>query len=486
MTARNPSRETIADELIATARLLGKEPMPWQREVFEVAFEVDSFGILWYREIVIIVPRQSGKSTLVVPWGVHRATTWPERQFIVYTAQTREAALEKMIEDQFHMIDHSPFRRLLVPNRSGQIRPNLSHGAEHMRFLNGSKWAIDAPTEKAGHGKTLGLGIGDEIFALPDGRVEAAMSPAMITVEDSQKLWISTVGASKAKSPFLWKKSLAGRNRVEAGLESRTLYVEYSFPEKADWLDRIAWWENMPALGYTQTEEKVAAEADSLGEEEFRRAYGNQWQDDLAQDWKIPSVEWGAACDPDSEMTDTLVWVVDVSPDRAFASISVAAQRDDKRIHVEVVEQSAGTHWVVEGDPTRDLQGIAALVSKWGGEVYYDHLTTGPLVPDMQDAGLEPHAMAAADVAIAGPALLDGVLNKRVVHIGQAEELTDQLAHAGTRKIGRSWGWARGLTLRDISGLVSVTNAHWMLAKTLPDLGYDPLAAMREGAAATR
>jgi phage terminase large subunit-like protein len=474
---------------MATSRLLGKEPMPWQAEVFEVAFELDAFGLLWYREIVIVIPRQSGKSTLVIPWGVHRMTTWGERQFMLYTAQTRGAAKQKLVDEQFFMINQSPFRRLLIPNRQGRILPNLSHGEERLEWANGSKWLIDAPTETAAHGLTLGLGVGDEFFSHADARVEAAMSPTMITVPDSQKLWLSTVGKTKKKSPFMWSKMEAGRNRVESALElrklgapdSRTLYIEFSFPEDADFLDRLVWWQNMPALGYTISEAGVAAQLDSIGEIEFRRAFGNQWADDRPDDWKIPADDWYEIEDEDSEITDTLTWVIDVSPERTFASIGLASQRDDGQIHIEVIEHSTGTGWLIDGDPTRELRGIAALIREHGGELYYDHMTVGALVPDLIDAGLEPQPIPLADIKVSAAALFDAVKNRKVVHLGQFE-LTDALAAAATRKIGDAWAWARGPSMADITALVAVTLAFWMLAKTLPDLNYDPLAAMREGA----
>ncbi|MEB0200548.1 hypothetical protein QN354_02110 [Cryobacterium sp. 5I3] len=478
------------------SRLLGREPLPWVAELYETAFEVDAFGLLWYREIVVVIPRQSGKSTLVIPWGVHRMTTWGERQFMLYTAQTRGAAKQKLVDEQFYLINQSPFRRLLVPNRQGRILPNLSHGEERLEWVNGSKWLIDAPTETAAHGLTLGLGVGDEFFAHQDARVEAAMSPTMITVHDSQKLWLSTVGKSKKKSPFMWSKVEAGRARVEvaeamraAGVDdSRTLYIEYSFPEDADPLDPLTWWENLPALGYTITQEGIAAQLDSLGLVEFLRAFGNMWGDDRGKEWKIPADDWYAVEDPESEMSDTLVWVADISPESTFASISVAAQRPDGLVHIEVVESWPGTDWLVDGDPTRDggedgltCRGIAALVADHGGEVYYDHVTVGALVPIMVEAGLEPHPIPVQDIKVSAAALLMAVKNKTVRHLGQAE-LTDALAAAATRVFGDGWGWARGPSMADITALMSATLAFWMLAKTLPELNYDPLAAAREAA----
>ncbi|MBU3994788.1 MAG: phage terminase family protein [Actinobacteria bacterium] len=466
---------------------LGQCPLPWQRELLEVAYEVDAFGLLWYREIVIVIMRQSGKSTIIIPVALHRMIAWGERQFGVYIAQTRDKAREKLIEEHFYHIDRSPFRKLLVPNRSGKIRPVLVNGSEHLKFVNGSKWAIDAPTEEAGHGGTLGLAVGDEIFALPDNRLEAGLMPTMATVADAMTWWISTPGKSKAKSPFMWQKVEKGRSRVELARidpssldRSRSLYVEFSIPEDVDIYDPRVWWGHMPAVGYTQTIATIQGFADSMDEREFRRAFGCQWGDDFGGDWKIPADKWAAVQDRDSVAGSAAVWVVDVSPDRAHASISLASVRDDGKIHLEMIETHPGTDWVIDGDHTRELSGIANLVRKYGGKVYYDHLTVGALAPDMHAAGVEAEPISAADIKVSAAALLDAVLNGTVRHLGQPE-LTLALASAATRVFGDGWAWARGRSMADITALVSVTLAHWMLLKTLPDLNFDPLAALREG-----
>lgn len=489
MTPRNPERRTISSEVVGCMRILGWEPMPWQREVLDVAYEIDpETGLLWYSEIVIIVVRQSGKSSLVIPWGVHRMVMWPERQYLLYIAQTRDKALEKLEEEHHHRISGSAFGSLLRPNRRGNTL-HLSNGGEHMKFRNGSKWAIDAPTEDAGHGGTLGLTIGDEIFAQKDDRLEQALAPATTAVPDSQSLWISTVGESKTKSPFLWKKAEAGRARVELARADptflnvhRTLYVEYSAPPDADPDDPMTWWGCMPALGYTTTERKIAAFRESM-QDGFLRPFLNWWGDDIASDWKIPKDKWNAPAqrDPDSiiaEDRDELVYVVDISPDRDWASIGVAGVRADGRFHVEVIDDGPGTEWLVEGDPSRELVGLRSLLANFPGEVYFEFRTTGTIEPDLREAGIEAHPISAQDVAIAGPQFLDYVLNGRVCHIGQAE-LDDSLAAAATKTVGDGWKWARGKSLRPITPLITVTYALRMLSKLLPELGYDSVAAMR-------
>ncbi len=488
MTPRNPSRATIAHEVEAVMSMFGWAPMPWQHEGLEVAFEVDSFGQLWYRDITIVVPRQSGKTTIVLPWGVHRMIGWPERQRLVYIAQTASDGKEKLTVDFLPALEASPLRGLLVPNRQGQLA-HLANGAVHLKWANGSRWDVKPPTEKAGHGGTLHLSIGDEIFAVKDARLEAALKPATLTVDDRQSLWISTAGETKVKSPFLWSKVERGRRRVElvradpAELDrSRSMYIEYSAPDDADVLDPATWWATMPALGFTQSIESVQSifEDEEMTEREIRRAFFCQWGDDLAADWKIPKARWDDCRDVDSEIVDDrLVYVFDVAPDSAWASIAVAGVREDGRVHIEVISDGPGTGWLVHGDPDRGLVGMAEIVAADPGDVYCEMKFAGFIVPDMLDAGIDVQPMPDADVVIAGPGLLDAVLNDTVRHLGQTE-IDDQLASAATSIRGETWRWARGRSLRPISGLTAVSDAHRMLAKTLPDLGYDPLAVLRE------
>jgi hypothetical protein len=47
--------------------------MAWQEQVANVGLEVLEDGTPAYREIVVTVPRQSGKTALVLAWEVHRA-----------------------------------------------------------------------------------------------------------------------------------------------------------------------------------------------------------------------------------------------------------------------------------------------------------------------------------------------------------------------------------------------------------------------------
>jgi len=156
------SRKTRGGELARFAAALGKPLMPWQRHVADVALEIDpDTGRLAYRKIALTVPRQSGKTTLLLASMVHRALGFGDRQRIIYTAQTRLKARQKWEDEHLVALEHSPFAALMLPTRK-QI------GQEAIRWRNGSLHGLEAPSEDAAHGEVLDQGVIDEAFALRD------------------------------------------------------------------------------------------------------------------------------------------------------------------------------------------------------------------------------------------------------------------------------------------------------------------------------
>jgi phage terminase large subunit-like protein len=315
--------------------------MPWQRYVADVALEYDPVtGRLWYREVDLTVPRQSGKTTEILAVAVDRALSFGGRQNIVYTAQTRNDARLKWEEEHVAILERSIFGPM--------FRVKLANGQESIRWRNGSRHGITATTEKSGHGPTLDLGFVDEAFAQVDARTEQAMKPSMITRPEPQ-LWVASTAGTET-STYLRGKVKAGRRRVESGVPSRIAYFEWSAPDEADPGDPAVWRACMPALGHTITEDAIRAEYESMRSEllaEFQRAYLNQWVDRSLADLVIP-LEWWAQCaDPSSVITGPVVFAVDVAPDHAWASIGVAGWRPDGLPHGELEERHADTGWVV-------------------------------------------------------------------------------------------------------------------------------------------
>jgi terminase large subunit-like protein len=432
--------------------------MPWQQHVADVALEVDpETGLLVYREIVLTVPRQSGKTALILAVMVHRAQAFGRRQRIVYTAQTRIHARKKWEDEHVETLKRSRFK--------GTFTVRKQIGQEAIRWRNGSLHGLDAPTEDAVHGDTLDLGAIDEAFAHEDDRVEQGMRPAMITRPEPQ-LWIfSTAGT--AKSLYLREKVEAGRVAATAGITSGVAYFEWSAPPDADPGDPVTWWGCMPALGETIREDAIRADYQSwvgrgkLGE--FSRAYLNWWPDDVPEEWNvIPRAAWEAIADPDAPPARELVaFCADVNYERTHAAIGVASRRPDGLVQVEVGEHRPGTAWVVPR--------LVELVERYRpcAVVMAPSAPGGSLIPEAEAAGLELVKPGVPEIAGACGAFYDAAGANPLVtdppsirHLNQPE-LNVALAGALRRDVGDRWLWARKGVQVDISPLVAVTLAVW-------------------------
>lgn len=422
--------------------------MPWQRASMDVALEINpTTGLLAYREVGITVPRQSGKTTEVLSLVLHRALGAGNvdapfgrlPQSIVYGAQTGKDARKKWEEDWLPVLDHSPFKPF--------YQRVLANGREGLRFANGSRQGLLASSEDAGHGGTLDLGIDDEAFAEKDSRREQACVPAMNTRLQPQWWVISTAG-TPMKSPYLYSKVLRGRKLAEdqATDESKRrgiCYIEYSAPDDADPFDPRVWWDCMPALGYTVTEETVQASLEmmladpKLGLSEFRRAYLNQWV--LAMgDPIIPLDHWQNLSRSDAPRPPWVVLGLSVAPEDAHASV-VACGEDLTGLQSMVVEHGDGVDWLLPS--TEDTLGaLGRLVEKYDRPyVLVNEKQVAHLMPEIERVVGFDRVIARKDSEIPQVCAFWLRLCKesRLTHCGEPE-LTVALAGA-ERAGGRAW-----------------------------------------------
>lgn len=464
-TPRTPSRATFGPQVAkATEFYLGRSLMPWQRQVLDVSLELDSeTGLPAYRTVALTVPRQSGKSTLVLSWFLDRCLNefWGGRQRCIYAAQTRNDARSKWQED--YVADMDASRRL-----RGKYKVDYSNGREALRFTNGSQIGITASTEKAAHGKTLDLPVVDEAFSLVDDRLDQAFVPAMSTRKNAQQLIVSTAGTPD--SLYLRAKVDKGRELVEKSTNTGLAYFEWSAPEDADPEDEDVWRSCMPALGYTIDLNVVRGAYQALGISEFRRAYLNQWVDRDAGDRVIPLATWSAMADEQSSVASRHVLAIDVSRDRETAAIAMAGVRSDEKTHVQLLRYDAGTSWVVDAVlQLRDRLGKSTPVILDGA---------GPgtsLIAELLAAGVEPRVTSARDMAQACGAFYDATVNDALRHLDQPP-LNAALAAGRKRELLDTWAWGRKASGSDIAPLVAVTLAYWCCSQRRPS--YDLLKSL--------
>ncbi|ONF62286.1 terminase large subunit domain-containing protein [Amycolatopsis keratiniphila] len=457
-TPRDLSRKTYGPKVARIAEAFGTPFMPWQRYVADVALEVDPVtGRLAYRDILLMVPRQSGKTTLLLAKMVWRANAWP-RQNILYSAQNRLSARKKWEEEHVAALDAAQRFR-------GRYTVRKVNGNEAIRWRNGSRHGITSNTETAGHGETLDDGTIDEAFALEDARLEQAFSPAMITRPQPQQWLVSTAG-TLAKSHFLNGKRKRGRAIIERGEPSTFAVFDWTVGDEYDRDEPATWWACMPALGHTVTEAAVRSEREKMEAAEFDRAYLNVTKVVVvADDPNVPTKWWPDRHDARSSAADVAL-AVDITPDRQKTAIMAYGHRPDARGHVELIELRDGTDGVVERlVELRDRHNPVAVGLDVAGPA-------GSLLVPLNNAGFttpkDPMKPGRGQLAIPTSrefaascgAFADAVEHDHLRHLNQ-RPLNEALTGARTRPLGDAWAWARRTSDSNIAPLVGGTVARW-------------------------
>jgi hypothetical protein len=410
--------------------------MEWQRYVADVALELDDDGTFAYREIVVTVPRQSGKTHLMLSLEL-RCVLFSDRVDIAYSAQDGTAAKKKLLLEQVP--------RDIRPSDVWAFVEKVYKTPEYpgVWFKNGSSIVPVTGSEEAGHGMTLEMAVIDEAFADVDDRREQSLLAAMATRRNAQLLVCSTAGTEA--SVYLNRKNEAGRQAVLADSGHGLAYFEWSAsPEE---LERGDWAAYHPAVGQTIDASVIEHAKASMAPAGFARAWGNV-PDSSADDRPLPPALWERVRDV-SAAPERPVFGAEVSIDRSSAAVVAV----DASGACELVEQRGGVEWL----PAR----LAELCEAWGGRVALDGRgPAAPLVEPLRAAGVTVEELSTQDMARATSGLVDAIADGQV-RVRPAKGLDDAVQGAARRWSGDQWFWGRRSSLVDVSPLVALTAAWW-------------------------
>lgn len=335
-TRRPAGLASRVDQVAAAISLYGRELIPWQRHAADLATCMNPPGshFFWrFQTVIIVVPRQAGKTELAGALLLDRALS-RARQQLRMTAQNGKYAglLWRRVID--------PLEQL--PPLWETMKVGRSNGNEFADFLTGSSLRPFPPTRDALHSQTVNVALTDEAwsFTREDGaEMNAAVRPAMITRRDRQHIIISAMGDDR--STWLDDLILAGRASI-FDPTSTTLYLEYSPPAGADPYDP-ATWEYHPALGHLVTLRDLAGETSDHAN--FVRSYLNISLRDSTG--PVDLERWDAlpaAPAPAKPLPAAVSW--DVAIDGTAASIWSAELLPGDVLALRVVESRADTAWL--------------------------------------------------------------------------------------------------------------------------------------------
>jgi hypothetical protein len=418
--------------------------MPWQRYVADVGCELLPTGLPAYREVILTVPRQSGKTEEFLSWQIDRSLNWGKPQRSAFTAQSGKDARDKWLDELFPLIRNSKLKPLIAQINEGM-------GNESIRWKTGSIIRLLSTSTSSGHSKTLDQAVLDEIWHDVDDRREQGLRPALITRSDAQLLVCSTAGTQA--STVLNRKRRAGRLAVEQDMGFGVAYFEWSAPDEWDPSDEESYFSFMPALcpdppcrcgarKWRHTIELDAISAERLAMEpmEFVRAYGNRTTQ--AADELIPADVWQKVCSQEASPQGEVRFALDVAEDRSSAAICAASGNV-----IELIDHHRGTEWVA----ARANQ----LTAKHNSVVWLD--STGPanaLIPELNNS----KTLNARQVVDACGAMYDAIIDAKVVFRSHPD-LDQAIAGVAKQRSGDTWRWSRKSSSSDITPLVAATLA---------------------------
>jgi hypothetical protein len=414
---------------------LGTPLMAWQQFVADVGLEVDSdTGRLAYKEVIVSVMRQNGKTTLVLAAECARCLLWGGEQRVAYTAQTGKDARTKFKDDHLPLIDRSAVRALVN-------RPYLSDGNTALLWKNGSRISVLDNTPSAGHGRTLDLAIIDEAFADQDNQREQALLPTMATRVNPQIWNVSTAGTQA--SSYLLRKVEIGRAAVNSGSTEGIAYFEWSIPEDEDVDDPAVWAYRMPAFGVTIFEDYIRHARQTMTDGDYRRAIGNQWTE--TDERVIPAEWWRAVCTHDVRTSDPL-FAIDARADHSSACVVKA----DAQGNVELVAVRQGVDWLRTAIPEHVGKSVRLVVDGHGPVAH--------IADDLEREGQMVLRLDSLGVRKACGRFYDAVADRKI-QIRTDGRLDQAVAAAARKATADLWAWHRDAPGGDLLMAASIAYA---------------------------
>lgn len=448
----------LGDIAVEWCRAVGFTLFPWQELVLRNSLRGGIGGKPWGdSEVCIQIPRQQGKSELLVARMMFGLFMLPQERTIISTAHLVPTAKESF-RKMLNRIDANPELKARVRHAY------TANGQEGIELKDGSRIRFLARSKGSSRGWTADLVLADEAYDLSEDEM-AALVPTM-TMSPNPQMWYAS-SAGMPDSYVLNSLRERGIDRAQ-GLA----YFEWSAPEDAANDDIEAILQASPSLGLSNmTINDVWRDLGALSEEQYRRERLGILAP-IGEVGFIPPKKWSKCLDQslaemvtngeviDQKLTRVALGV-DVPPDRSYGSVCVSGFREDGSHFVELLAREIGTDW---------LPGYLADLLAEGGKV--------PILADGFSAvsamALElrqnrvPVKFIRSDVyKKACGVFYDKVVQGQVAHKGDAD-LDAAVAGAVPSSKDKLWAWTSKSV--DVSPLVAATLAvHGSLNRPLGD-----------------
>lgn len=381
------------DAAVKLALSFGIKLMPWQEEQVQLALSVDEEGHWLHPDVVLICPRQNGKSLILEVIVLYRLFKLNHQ--IVFSAHQWRTA--KSIRNRiWKRIKSRPWaaRRL--------VRNTASAGEAEMETAKGGKVQFSTRSNDMGRGfDEIDLLIIDEAYNLDSGEMDA-VAPTQLAAKDPQTYYTSSA-VNEFKHPKGEELSKV-RHRALGGESEGLLFSEFAAPEGMDPDDPLTWIMANPSYGIVANEKKtrslkgkltdVGFEVEMLGWGRWF-ALGSESGDSMTL---IDLDQWGLKSAPAPKVQRLCGLGADFTPDgESVGLVSAIADGDRFWLSLAPIEEFARVELVESISRTIKVNSTVGPVPVAVGVD-----PTGPgstVVGPLQNAGVYPEELTGAEVS---------------------------------------------------------------------------------------
>jgi phage terminase large subunit-like protein len=425
-------------------RLKMDELMPYQKFVLNQMLMVNKKNQYRIKTALLLISRQNGKSHLGrvrIIWGMFYGG---EKKLIIMSANRATSLM--LFREIAWIIESTPELKAMTK----AIR--YANGGERIELLNGATLDVISDNSSSPRGRTADFLWIDEIREISEDGYKAAV-PVTRARANAQTFLTSNAGDH-------FSSVLNGLVERAKDYPPETFgYYEYSAPQyckidiTSDWFWRNAVAPSNPALGYIITKDSIEEAIATNPIEQTRTETLCQWIDSLQSPFPHGILEETSDSTMEISVGAYTVFAFDVSPSRRNGSLVAGQLLPDGRIGIGIMETYSSQMAI-------DELKMAASIKAWC-DIYkprlvcFDKYATQTIADRLSQAGVMTEDVSGQQFYKACGDLLEGLVNHRVVHNGQAE-LIQQMNNCAAKVNDSAWRIIKRKSAGDISAPIGL------------------------------
>lgn len=456
--------ESIQVHVIAEAA--GLSLQGWQDDVVSDLSAFGPDGKFVHRRVGLSIPRQVGKSHVLIAWVVYLACIKGYK--VLWTDHNYSTTCEMLrrFKEIFGSKPKDPGKCVKAFNKR-LVKVNNKTAQEAFFFRGGGSLHFATRTKTASLGFGFDVIVYDEAQELTDEHVQAlAPTTSAGPKHNAQYLFAGT--PKRAGSVASVFSDMRGEFVDSDQAPDDACWWEWGVSEKFDLSDKWLFGRNLaainPSLGVTADEDSIRAGVKQLSEMAALQEYFGFWLVLGLENAVIDADLWDR-CMTDSPPADGLLsYAIKFRPDGKVGTLAVCIRPQSGAPHVEVVESRSladGFSWASDFMFDRWLKAACLVVDgKSEKDAFVGELSRRgvPNVVIMQPG--------TGDAIEAYSSFANAVKEGSITHYGQPA-LDKSAKRSSRRRIGSSGGWGFGGSEDvDESFVESCALAYWGAIKT--------------------